>query len=676
MMRHFTIHEDSVHFLARADPRDPGQSSRACSAAKAMGYMASALVLSQEKNLRIRQEAEELISSAERHIKHCYSTEPENFQLLPLLRSEWPIWWLTHSVFQHLYPEGPADPKPVDLSTPAPAPLDACWELDGQAKLCPLNKAAWMAVNGVYLLDDQHLQGMAPGLQSSRILQLFCDGRPLHRRATGEALLESLSASIATAEPSWSSVQWWSKQFVALQDPKFSDPSAGAYSASFIGEKAGMYIEETSAGDPYNAEWLQAYLTAFNRMGLQPHLVRRSEEVRAGVLYFWRINQMFGGGQLAGAPGVGLAVAQHLSAFDVSMGAALWPRPETMQFYQDKIALRDLFTRIGVPAPKSWVVQSLQDLEMLMQRGELKDADFPLVLKHPYAASSRGMMSCATSQEVRSVVGQWLQEHQVPCLLQRQLRIARDMRVTYVGGEIIQGYWRVKAAMNDLSSGSAAGSSLDFDTPLEEIAPFVRSFAAATGIDIGGMDIAFPEDAAEGPVVFEVSPIFDLNPEPPAEWRQRPYREYKQTEDYKKRRAENYALCAQKVVEYALQRRGRLFVDIDNTISDAWKRIRRATIPQWPGHSFDAKAHSPEELAKDSPLPGAQGALASLTRDWEVTYLSARGAAGAFQAASKWLKEHHFPSYGQLVLVRTSSHGHVYKCNPIPLIFSNIYIYI
>jgi len=33
-------------------------------AVQAMGYMASALVLSQEKDLRIRQEAEELISSA------------------------------------------------------------------------------------------------------------------------------------------------------------------------------------------------------------------------------------------------------------------------------------------------------------------------------------------------------------------------------------------------------------------------------------------------------------------------------------------------------------------------------------------------------------------------------------------------------------------------------------
>ena len=38
-----------------------------------------------------------------------------------------------------------------------------------------------------------------------------------------------------------------------------------------------------------------------------------------------------------------------------------------------------------------------------------------------------------------------------------------------MGGEIIQGYWRVKAAEEDLSSGSAGGSSLDFDTPLEEL---------------------------------------------------------------------------------------------------------------------------------------------------------------------------------------------------------------
>ena len=34
--------------------------------------------------------------------------------------------------------------------------------------------------------------------------------------------------------------------------------------------------------------------------------------------------------------------------------------------------------------------------------------------------------------DVRSVVSQWLQEFQAPCLLQRRVTISRDMRVTYV----------------------------------------------------------------------------------------------------------------------------------------------------------------------------------------------------------------------------------------------------
>ena len=67
--------------------------------------------------------------------------------------------------------------------------------------------------------------------------------------------------------------------------------------------------------------------------------------------------------------------------------------------------------------------------------------------------------------------------------------------------------------------------------------------------------------------ISEVSPIFDLNPEPPHEWASRPYSEYKKTQDYAARRAEAYASCAEKIAAYALRRRGCLFVDIDNTVT-------------------------------------------------------------------------------------------------------------
>ncbi|CAJ1457829.1 unnamed protein product, partial [Effrenium voratum] len=82
----------------------------------AMGYLASALVLAQEPDQSIRQEAEQLVSSAEGHIKHCNS-EPQGFELLSILRTEWPIWWLLHAVFLHLFPErASAAPSPLPPS--------------------------------------------------------------------------------------------------------------------------------------------------------------------------------------------------------------------------------------------------------------------------------------------------------------------------------------------------------------------------------------------------------------------------------------------------------------------------------------------------------------------------------------------------------------------------------
>ncbi|CAJ1344533.1 unnamed protein product [Effrenium voratum] len=264
---------DSLHFLARADPREPSVPSRSCSAAKAMGYLASALVLAQEPDQSIRQEAEQLVSSAEGHIKHCNS-EPQGFELLSILRTEWPIWWLLHAVFVHLFPErASAAPSPLPseaLSAPAlptqPAPGQRaagpeCWALQG-LQLCSIPKAAFLPMNGMYLLDSRF-----GGLQT--FLQLFRDGVPLRRSAMAEAACE------AAEGPSWTGLRLWGSPLVAVKDREL--PSVD-YSASFSPPGVGLYVEASSAGDPYNAEWLQAYVTAFDRMGLQPHIISKIEE--------------------------------------------------------------------------------------------------------------------------------------------------------------------------------------------------------------------------------------------------------------------------------------------------------------------------------------------------------------------------------------------------------------
>ena len=63
------------------------------------------------------------------------------------------------------------------------------------------------------------------------------------------------------------------------------------------------------------------------------------------------------------------------------------------------------------------------------------------------------------------------------------------------------------------------------------------------------------------------------------------------------------------VVEYALYRRGRLFVDIDNTISDAWKRIQRA------GEAQAGGVGRWEPMSLDAPTPKTPK---NTTKTWKI----------------------------------------------------------
>ena len=67
-----------------------------------------------------------------------------------------------------------------------------------------------------------------------------------------------------------------------------------------------------------------------------------------------------------------------------------------------------------------------------------------------------------------------------------------------------------------------------------------------------------------------------------------------------------------------------LITDIDSTMSDHWKRIRRNTHP-WPGGVVNSIAFTKDEVLKDSLLPDCLFVLYKLINDgWRVRYLSAR----------------------------------------------------
>lgn len=70
----------------------------------------------------------------------------------------------------------------------------------------------------------------------------------------------------------------------------------------------------------------------------------------------------------------------------------------------------------------------------------------------------------------------------------------------------------------------------------------------------------------------------------------------------------------------------KIIFDIDSTITDHWKRIRRNTLPQWPGGVIDSKAFTREEVLKDELTPLCSNFMeALLGRGFNISYLTARG---------------------------------------------------
>ena len=68
--------------------------------------------------------------------------------------------------------------------------------------------------------------------------------------------------------------------------------------------------------------------------------------------------------------------------------------------------------------------------------------------------------------------------------------------------------------------------------------------------------------------------------------------------------------------------------DIDSTIVDHWRRIRRNTVPRWPGGKIHKKAWTWPELEMDNftgnPIE-CLGTLRGLSHLYEIQYLTARG---------------------------------------------------
>lgn len=99
------------------------------------------------------------------------------------------------------------------------------------------------------------------------------------------------------------------------------------------------------------------------------------------------------------------------------------------------------------------------------------------------------------------------------------------------------------------------------------------------------------------------------------------------------------------------EKKKSILIDVDSTVNDHWRRIRRWTEPRWPGKTINPKAFTKNEVSKDRPATYALLNIVHLARFYKIGYLTARGWLNAYEITVEWLRRFCFPGYDWVICV-------------------------
>lgn len=109
---------------------------------------------------------------------------------------------------------------------------------------------------------------------------------------------------------------------------------------------------------------------------------------------------------------------------------------------------------------------------------------FPMVAKEPRNSMGNGVFLLEDRRALRAHA-----ERQSSLYLQEYLPISRDLRVVWVGDQVVSAYWRI-GAEGAFHNNVAKGGSVSFEDIPPQALELVAGIARALGVDHAGFDVA------------------------------------------------------------------------------------------------------------------------------------------------------------------------------------------
>ena len=197
------------------------------------------------------------------------------------------------------------------------------------------------------------------------------------------------------------------------------------------------------------------------------------------------------------------------------------PNRRDVEFWENKVFMHEQFDECGVNAPRTDILRFADKVP--------KDLEYPLILKEVHSKGAEGVYKINSYKELKdklAVPSIWRDNNEL--LVQQFLNIRTDIRIVFIGGELMYYHWRFNEKKSEWEPTTyKKGTTADFYNFPEQWREIITEEFTKLDMVSGAFDIAWDNDDYNSmPLVLEVSPSFFPNPRPPKD-HHIPYGDYK-----------------------------------------------------------------------------------------------------------------------------------------------------
>ena len=244
---------------------------------------------------------------------------------------------------------------------------------------------------------------------------------------------------------------------------------------------------------------------------------KNMKEVASSSVFF-NMNQRF---NFQGYRNYNRSIVQFVEQVE-SQNNTVYPNAAEVRWWENKAYMHRRFDELGIRTPDSYLLNLHED------NPEIR-FEFPVLLKEIHSCGALGIYKVNNKEEFLSKVAdpEIIKRNEF-LIVQKLIRIDRDLRVVLVDDKIIYHHWRQNESVENWTPTTySKGKKGDFGNFPEQWREHIVESFKKTGLASGAFDLAWEDnDYSNPPYIFEISPSYFPNPEPP-ESISKPYGDYK-----------------------------------------------------------------------------------------------------------------------------------------------------